>query len=529
MANPIKRLTRGLRLLIDHIYTPINNVLGLLTTTGVPVVDYDKQFGTFRININIPYVNRDNKSSDSSRFGVITVPFVLPTFQELFTKDNSQVDNYELIEIAISQDTRAEGGRLEGITTAAQQNTEGAIIQNEGNAYTLYLSEHEMDAVNPSRVENEIFKAEIPEIALINEFSRANPYVQTGLSIAVRHDRSYLIEFVPRTTGKAFFSVTISLKLKRKLTTRDTGVAAVQNITAGAGATSMVPVTVTAPVGNEAISADNAKGVNTNFLKIDSLIKRKLFGGYRKSGAVYYGESLAADAGYEVIAVPMFGSWCVSGVPGITGAVDAIAYPEDLPWSVAGVGGLHTMDRAIVPLQYPITIHHVIIAANYTSSHPDLIGSRPTSPTFTNEVGVGLLAGIRAEDFAVQQVASASWVPATIGNYRIDIMNSGTPLTTTGYYWDLLSCPLVGAGGAGYFAQGNPVYAAKGQTNTNTRSNIGTPPAAPLTVGGEQALDIRWKISDSAADASRASANVGGIVVGWPGHWVYIIGKKHLR
>tara|TARA_R110000772_G_scaffold63986_11_gene143034 strand:- start:143 stop:715 length:573 start_codon:yes stop_codon:yes gene_type:complete len=189
------------------------------------------------------------------------------------------------------------------------------------------------------------------------------------------------------------------------------------------------------------------------------------------------------------------------------------------------------MDRAIIPLQYPMTIHHVLIAVNYTDSARSISAARPTQITFTNEVGVGLLQGIRSEDLAIQQVAHLSWTPtggaAPIGTGKIiDRMSSGPGNSAFTYMWDILQCPLVGTGGTGYYAQGNPVFAAKGDSpgigsGTNVRSNINGAP--PVTGGGEQALDIRWKMSDS-ADPTTA----GGSIIGWPGHWVYIIGKKHL-
>jgi len=46
-------------------------------------------------------------------------------------------------------------------------------------------------------------------------------------------------------------------------------------------------------------------------------------------------------------------------------------------------------------------------------------------------------------------------------------------------------------------------------------------------VGAEQALDIRWKISDAVSDPLAWTSPES--VIGYRGHWVYLICKKLLR
>ena len=525
-----KRLTRGLKLLYSHVFTPIADTLSLLTATGVTADDYDKEYGTFRINLNIPYVNAGAKANDSDRYSTITVPFVLPTYQELFESDNSEIDDYELIEVSVSQDTRCEAARLLGIKQDNTVNEEGSIIQGEGNAFTVYLMEKELDnsaTSDGTLADKEVYKISIPEVAILDPRNRANPFVQTNIAIPLRHDRSYLVEFVPEKYNQPFFSVTISLKIKRKLTARDSG-ATIQNMPAHQGVFNNTAQAPNTPAGNSVISADSSTGVHTNFALIDGVIDRGLRGGYSLAGRRNYDENLKSDAAYEVIAVPMYASWFANEVTpsgaGIAGAEEIWAAPGDLPFSNPSSGGLKTMDRAIIPLRYPMTIHHVFVCVNYTHAQRGTAGARPSQATFTNEVGVGLLQGIRAEDYAVQQVANVSWVPgaASLGTKLIDRIASGsTSASSYTYLWDIVSCPLVGAGGKGYINQGHPVFAGKGSTGTNIRSNIAG--AGPVTQGGEQALDIRWKISDIGDPAT-----VNGTIVGWPGHWLYIVGKKHL-
>ena len=111
-------MTRGLKLLIEHIYTP-----------------------TFRVNINIPYVNYFSKLDDSDRYSTITMPFVLPAFQEVFELDNSEINDYELVEVSVGQDTRAEAAWLHGVQTSAAGLPESTLVPGEGNAFTVYLRE----------------------------------------------------------------------------------------------------------------------------------------------------------------------------------------------------------------------------------------------------------------------------------------------------------------------------------------------------------------------------------------------------
>ena len=52
-----KRMTRGIKLLVEHIFDPIAAALADLTTSGVPLSQYEKQEGTFRVNIAFPLAN----------------------------------------------------------------------------------------------------------------------------------------------------------------------------------------------------------------------------------------------------------------------------------------------------------------------------------------------------------------------------------------------------------------------------------------------------------------------------------------
>lgn len=530
----IKRLTRGLKLLRDHIYTPLSDVASKLAnpvTGGLTPEELETGYSTFRLNFYIPYTNLKAKTDDRARQTSVTIPFVLPPPQESFALNNALIDDYQLTSVSVGTDTRCEPGRLLGVRDAAPSDAEGLVVENEGVAFTVHLMEKTMDRGAALGVDkpfkNEIFQMTIPEVALLDSYKRANPHVQDGMSVSIRHDRSYLLEFVPEKTDQPTFSLFVSLKLKRKLMSRD--LATTQNIPAHNGAMNRPTVTINTPAADSVITAGGVGGVNTNFSTIDSLVSSGLAGGYFRNGQRQEAETILSNAGYDVIAVPMFSGWSVHGA-GSVGSPEIRQPAASLPYAAAGAGNFKTMDRAVIPLHYPITIHHVLIANSHASDALNYSSTRPVSPNFRNEVGVGLMTGIRSDNFEIQQVATADWVPATRTNFLVDTSaNKITAGAANGYFWDILACPLIGNAGVGFTAQGAPIFAGQGETPTQTRSNMQLSAAPAITLGAEQALDIRWKITDTIdPDAGGASWPATSSVVGWPGQWVYIICKKHL-
>ena len=541
----IKRLTRGIKLLLEHVYTPINAVLESIFKGRIPLDQYEKQDGTFRVSFYVPFTRHSGIGIDRST----DFAFVLPPLQDEWGLDTDLVNQYRLIEISVGQDTRAEPGTVHGPKNLAAMPAYGTLDGGNMPSYRLALLEKEIAKSENNPVNNELYSMDVPAVALTNPYERFNPVSQSGLSVAMRTDRSYLVRVFteypgPNALGTSnlgqMTSLFVTLKLSTELTTRDQAASA-QNATSTIDVTSHI-VSANVPAKNTPIEADSATGVNTAFKIIDQVVDSKMIGGLTREGDLHgYKENLQADACYDVISVPIFPGW--GSVRG--GAVTdhlGCQEPSDMPWSAAGAGNFVTMDRAIIPLQHPISIHHVVLGVNYKAppigSNADILNQTSVRPstllnaTLTHDVGVGLITGMRADSLATQQVASVSWTPATRANYLIDTMDFRTNLTETyGYSWDLMSCPLVGYGsasgnGKGYYNQGKPVYAIAGQEQASqTRTTIAG--AASLTGGAEQALDIRWKISDAVSDpalwANKAT------IVGYRGFWVYLICKKLLR
>ena len=520
-----KRMTRGIKLLAEHIFDPISSALSTLSSTGVPVAQYEKTQGTFRVNLAFPVANNFFYGPVYNKSSILTAPFILPPLQDEFGANPNGITGYELVEVSVSQDTRGEAASLNPATLGPVQ--VGAIKPEEAVGFDLSIKGRKIDSSNPGRFNNEVFSMEIADIALLNPYSRFNPHVQAGISIPFDHNNSYLLTITPKADSANYVNIFVSLKFKSKLRQRDLlGTSQNQTYLAGRG---FFPETATVPAGDSTIEADTNDGVNTGFKVIDAFIDRKLRGGFNRASMPSFKEGLKDDAGYEVISVPMFGSWPhVAGGPRYGALVLGNDLPyETLPWVDSAAGRYTTMDRAIVPINYPLTIHHVIVAANYTAGS-NQTSYRPTAANAANlkhEVGVGLMSGHRSDNIAHQQVAFVEWLPSTINNYLIDRANfdgTGT-FSRSGYCWDLLNCPITGGtNGVGYTAQGQPVFAGQGTSYNSTRTNVGA--AAPLTAGGEQVLDIRWKISNGGVNP--ATWGLAQSIIGYGGCWVYLICKK---
>ena len=59
----LKRLSRGVALLTSHIHAQVSSALALLTNTGVEKDNLEKGYGTFRLNLSIPWLPGRNQSA----------------------------------------------------------------------------------------------------------------------------------------------------------------------------------------------------------------------------------------------------------------------------------------------------------------------------------------------------------------------------------------------------------------------------------------------------------------------------------
>jgi hypothetical protein len=326
-------------------------------------------------------------------------------------------------------------------------------------------------------------------------------------------------------------SILVSLKFRHKMVARDG--ASTQNIpTAHNGALNTSPVTITTPGATDVIEADASSGVNTVMEKIDSVFRGKLNAGYDEKSKRRDAERILDNATYEVIAVPMFGNR--------EAVLGGSVFSADLPYIGSSPYTGETGDRRIIPLHFPMTIHHVIACVNYTRT-VDGATRRPTTTTLTNKIGVGIGSGLRSDGRSYRQVATTSWtgIPSHAEGMIDGIGTDGS----TGALWDLVAVPITYVSGAasskgypslsllsGIANQGNPFFAGQTDSNLSTRSNTsltlnGT---AAANFGQEQFLEVRWNIVDSVGMNNTGNYSNNETIVGHGGHWVFIIGKKHL-
>ena len=368
---------------------------------------------------------------------------------------------------------------------------------------------------------------------------KLNPLTLSDLELTLNPYRTYMLEIrsqslsAPTAPGIAFNNMLASLRFRHPLVERDSSESYVQNIpTVHDGDFNTAPVTISTPASDAVIEADNVStGVNTVFEAVDNIFRAKMNAGYNEKSVRRSAERIKDNAGYEVIAVPMWGNT----VPEINGANF-----EDLP-SPTPQSAHHT-DRRIIPLVHPMTIHHVIAVANGIASN--------TSSDFTNTVGVGIGSGIRADQPRYAQVAFAEWTPVstTLDDYLIDTVLQPVEVSSGLFqtvHNQIVNIPVTYVSGAAstnnYGAVsstlkdgGKPFFV--GQTNSalkdrsaasNTLNGSATTAAGR---GREQFIEVRWDVYDSGGfDASAyTSGSVPLPIIGSGGHWVYIIGKKHL-
>ena len=242
------------------------------------------------------------------------------------------------------------------------------------------------------------------------------------------------------------------------------------------------------------------------------------------------------------------------------------------------------VDRRIIPITHPMTIHHVVFAMNYTSDKivtaTDLAQQeagrsswlRTTEPsgTVAYSVGVGMVSGVRGEGFGYQQIAYSSWVndnDTSLADGQIDTMSLGLNATSAPNEYKLWSVPLVlktNNDGVGYYStygvlgkglNGKPFFVGEGNTYTHARTKVGvigggaghyafTGASQGPSNGTEQYLEIRFSVDPTNGGANKPYEYHAGrakvewqsapgisetdIAIGYGGCWVYIIGKKHV-
>jgi hypothetical protein len=538
------KLVRGVKLCVQHITRATAAIRSMLTTAGVERGNISRAHGRTRLVFQVPsmstafFTNADPDRNDIA----LTIPFPLPPFQEHWSS-TGQTDEDTPIpivdEVHISFDQKREPAAI--VDDGAN---DGDLSYIEVKQYEIRLTLAEKTqrytgfggTAAPYSPERTIFTMPISASAYSGRTLRFNPFAATGINRQLSPFKTYCLQIVmPRVTGavaSVFLpSFTVTLVLRSPLGKRDalslTGTTP-QNIpiyATGSSEGSKTPDAIVPPVfiGGDKIEEDD---VHLEMYQLDQKLVTGLEGGYRRESVPPPVEHLADDSCYEIIAVPLWGNW--SDVR----PADA----DRLPYLFTGAPyDDPTQDRRLIPIVHPWTLHHVIAVANYFAE--DGLGVLPTSVTFEQQVAVGLVSGQRGDLMKYQRIAHGRWTPAGGAFPRANLLVDEIKALDGGmsvnvYDYEMMSIPLEGAGGEGYYAQGAPVFIGKGTDASRTRTNIAG--AASATQGCETLLEVRWQIQDSVGLSTTAAIPPGGsvtdedIIIGTHGHWVFLVGKKSI-
>lgn len=386
----------------------------------------------------------------------------------------------------------------------------------------------------------------VPETLLITEvvitgeeilagFNTRNPSIIRDLGVSI--DRFSIYEWRIDSVSAPLFSVLIRASFSHPVVQRDTAAVLGAALNGGvpvdaqnAPATALYnkdndAITVTSPAADTLIQADvPVTGVQTQIEAIDTKFRNKLVGGrsdrYQSdlAFATDRKEQLVEDSGYFCMCVNLM----KLGVPMINGT-NANTY------EVADATGTMLWDRALIPISYPGTIHHVLIEAAGINDYMRLSPGTVALSTRRFTVGVGLYKGVRVPNPTYQQVA-----------YATETLDSLTGNLLKNRLW---SVPLVysTAGGAvagkGFVTQGRPVYFGRELTYDGTvpRENIADTVASslaeapPQTVGMENFIEVRLSYTRGAGHLTWHTGNVSDFAISNAGFNVYIIGKMGLK
>tara|TARA_R110002020_G_scaffold226824_1_gene437283 strand:- start:6648 stop:8486 length:1839 start_codon:yes stop_codon:yes gene_type:complete len=605
-----KRLARGTFLVPKHVYDPIKSsgagAAAQINTAAITTEQLQTPNAPFRVNLHIPYIASD--ISDNSNDALYGVPFTLPPLQDYFSvrsegavtgfikspSINDSVPRVVLDELSFSFDQRAEncaiadqfyGDAAGHADRDGQSANEGRMSFDAASDLNFRISIREKtpamftDALFPGShdaenvvMEKEIFGTDISSNSYTGKFLRNNPLVVTDINKSINPYATYMLIIDAKslvsttlTNGTLCLpSVNVSMKFLHPLVGRDTG-ANIQNLPtantpnnrgAKKSRTALSKdITITEPASGSVIKADGSSGVSNELATIDKVFRDGLKGGYDRQGMTPAVEELAATAGYEVIAVPLFNNRVNGGVV----KDDIAAEPNRV---VDGGDTDAIWDCRVVPISHPITVHHVILAWNWSSCFPrtglptPANQQVPDTSTFKVETGVAIGTMLRSDAYSYNQIAfgqmteptdrsanttvpSSTWYPASIDRAKYRNMSakrkgSSGSMDQRGlnaWDWELHQVPILGGGspaGTGYYPQGHPYYVGKNwslNADRNNVYNIGGSSVVPNDPGCEQFIEVRMKIGDSAGLNNLAS---NSLVSGYGGHFVYIICKKHL-
>jgi len=573
-----KKLYRGNNLTRERVNEMHSGVASEISTginpTALPGV------GRFSVNWHLPSVESymfDETTASDSR---LMIPFIVPPPQELASTAGlvrTTTPQATLRRLSIGFDQLQSNQAFTDVFDPLHAGNNYTI---ESYTFTLELHEKLPAVLDTSGITGDAGQNSANKIIWAQEFAgnlffgdraRFNPLVIEDILVTIHPYRTYVwyLKFTGLVNaldpnGFAHQIGVSGFHLRGEFDyppmARDTTAgSSAQNIpTVTGGARQAASISLDTAVASETITAESGVAANgrvqTNLDTIDTRLISGLSSGYDAKGNLPVEEEIVDDAGWVVMAVPMFSQ--IGDIRASDLNQIGLPYGPQGDFSATSWGG-QLADRRVIRIQHPMTIHYVFAVANYYSP-PTLntfkprrtaagSGQIPASATFTNAIGVNIGSVLNgADDRQLQQVAYLTYTPATkTGNLLDRIKQGGEPPfygigTNAAYDQEMFSVPLVWdvANPVGMYGinSGAPFYVGQGDLGTEGRSNVGTLPfdfgggalLAPNTNGRENFIEVRWTMTD-AADLSPSNPSVVDqtTYVGNGGNWVYIVAKKN--
>lgn len=469
-----KKLARGTKLFTQQTHTALQSEATKLSAATVEREEFEAQYGTFRINLNIPFLNSSFVAlgyslGDATDPGYprrpFAVPFALTPFQEftdvtaptLRVVDGTftllpDAPRYYLDEISFSFDQRGEPA----VVCDRWNNAASGVIGTDGgklfygtqdpskNAYDLRLSIVEKPQVffdkdekiasatgSPdTQLGREIWSFDLTGTKFTKKSYRLNPVLIEDINVVLEAYRTYVFlieadglaqDHTSAGGNKMSFAmpnIMASLRFRTELQPHDVSTGAfpasssIQNIPEHQGAVNTSTVTVTTPAAGAAVPAEGVTGLSFNMATLDDVFRERISGGYTENCEMQAIQRFADDSCYEVIAVPLMQNRRMQVIQSGDEVLDE-------PYINAGgaFGSQVLADRRIIPLTDPLVIHHVILGWNWQICAQNNQGTGaingyyiPTSAGFTVDVGVGMGTGLRSDEYDYRQLASHQMV-----------------------------------------------------------------------------------------------------------------------
>lgn len=559
-------IARGVKLATQMVFDPIQSVATMLSTLAVDKQNFAQPRVPWHVALNFPVISgrfySANTDISDSQTIELCAPFIAFPPQDQFNthgRQDGETVKLTLDSLVISFDQRAEPSGIHDMWYPGGMNYGGTLSKDAARGYdiTLRISEKTpvaFGAVEPFLSTRDVWSATYSQIAAVASDGSFNPFIWENLGIQLDPYKTYIVRIGCPTlyaNSACFCSFNVTLNCFSTLMRHDQG-ANVQNIpTQSLLVAQPDTVPVYTPTADGTIDTGQATPsfptLDDPMVRFDQMLQKRLRFGIGPDSSLPISSHGDDDAGYEMIAVPMFQN------PGLVRRIVS-GELEYAPFADPAAIGTKLVDRRIVQLPYPMVIHHVVAVVSYAappclSAFPDAItqaqrGRRPQSATLSNQVGVALGTGLRGDLAAYQNVAFVDWAPADdpdIDKFKqtrngfLSEPGSYPPDQTLDWDYELRSVPILGTGGHGVVPQGKPVFAGRASSIYTERTDIAQPRGVvepSKTQGCEQFLQVDWRINDNGGLAGPADGGAAttdfDVYAGEGGHWVLILCKKML-